>query len=59
MCILLLLPPILPATIPGVGFFKRIGLAGTVMLLAAILVCVRVDGKPIMPFGPLANKGLQ
>lgn len=59
MVVLLLLPPILPASIPGVGFFKSIGLAGTVMLITALLVSIRVDGKPLLPFMAMANKGLQ
>lgn len=59
MVILLLFPSILPDTVPVLGFFKGIGLAGTMMFLTAVLVMIRVDGKPLLPFVQMANKGLQ
>ncbi len=59
MFFLLFFPSILPASIPILGFFKEIGLAGTMMFITAVLVMIRVDGKPLLPFVPMANKGLQ
>ena len=59
MVVLLLFPSILPDSTPILGFFKGIGLAGTMMFITAVLVMIRVDGKPLLPFAPMANKGLQ
>lgn len=52
---LVLFPGILPATIPGMGLLKRLGVVGVTAICLVVLMIVKVDGKPVIPFQKVAS----
>jgi len=54
--ILVLLPSILPKTLPGVEFLAKLGPLGVVIVFIAVLSFFKLEGKPIINFGEIAGK---
>lgn len=59
LIILLLVPSLLPKTWFLAKILNGIGATGTVMLIVGIMVCVRMEGKPLLNFKEMASKGMQ
>lgn len=53
---LVLVPSILPKTVPGVAILAKMGPLGVVMAFVVALCVFRIDGKPIMNFREIASK---
>ncbi len=54
--ILVLLPSILPKSLPGIGLLSKIGPLGVVMLFVIGLSICRVDHRPVLNFKDMAGK---
>ncbi len=53
--ILILLPGLLPKTLPVIGLLSRAGVIGVTGATIVVLMIIRVDGKPVLPFQKAAN----
>ncbi len=53
---LVLLPSLLPKTIPFIGLLNRLGAWGIVIGFVVLLCLFKIDGKPIMNFKEIASK---
>ncbi|MDR0816041.1 MAG: hypothetical protein LBN28_01370 [Desulfovibrio sp.] len=53
---LVLLPSILPKSLPGIALLAKIGPLGSVILFVAVLCLFKVEGKPILNFKEIAGK---
>ncbi len=54
--VLVLMPSVLPKTLPVVGTLAKIGPLGVCLLFIALFCATRVDGKPLMNFKEIAGK---
>ncbi len=54
--ILVLLPSILPTSLPGVDILARIGPLGVVILFVVALSLFKIDNKPVLDFKEIAGK---
>ncbi len=54
--VLVLLPSLLPKSVPGIAALTRIGPLGIVILFVVGLIMVRVDGRPIFEFREIAGR---
>ncbi len=53
---MVLVPSILPASLPGVALLAKIGPLGVVVLFVTALCLIRIDGKPTLNFKEVAGK---
>ncbi len=53
---LVLLPSILPASLPGISLLAKIGPLGVVILFVVALSLYKIDGKPVLDFKEIAGK---
>jgi sodium-dependent dicarboxylate transporter 2/3/5 len=53
---LVLLPSVLPKTIPFIGFLTALGAWGIVIGFVVLLCLFKIDGRPIMNFKEIASK---
>lgn len=58
LIIMLLLPSFLPASFPLNVFLNGIGNTGVCIFLVAVMCCIRVDGKPLLPFKKMVDDGV-
>ncbi|MDO5536853.1 MAG: SLC13 family permease [Desulfovibrionaceae bacterium] len=54
----LLAPSFMPKDFPLVVFLKSIGNTGIVILLVTVMACIRVNGKPLLPFKAMVDSGV-
>lgn len=54
--IMVLLPSILPKTLPGIGLLAKIGPLGVVILFVVALSLFKLEGKPVMNFKEIAGR---
>lgn len=59
LILLLLTPSLMPKGFILKTLLDTIGAAGTIMLVVLTMICVRVDGKPLIEFRQMAIEGIQ
>ena len=59
LILLLLSPSLMPKGFILKTFLDSIGAAGTIMLVVLTMVCVKIDGKPLLEFRQMAIEGIQ
>lgn len=59
LIVLLLSPSLMPKGFFIKNFLDTIGAVGTIMLVVLTMVCVKVEGKPLMDFRQMAIEGIQ
>lgn len=58
LVILLLVPNFLPKQMLLTQFLSAIGNTGICIFLVAIMCCIKVDGKPLLPFKKMVDSGV-
>ena len=54
--ILVLLPSILPKTLPGISLLAKIGPLGIVIMFVLVLCCIKIDDQPLLNFKEIAGR---
>lgn len=54
----LLIPSFAPATFPLTVFLKTIGNTGICIFIVTVMCCLKVDGKPLLPFKKMVDSGV-
>ncbi len=54
--LIVLLPSILPASMPGVAYLNKVGPWGVAILFVVVLTLYKYEGKPLLDFREIASK---